>query len=66
MKGGLDEFVRVRREQGRSWRLVERDLYQATKGRADVSFETLRSWFPELARPAETAEPTGQTDGAVA
>lgn len=41
--GPLDEFVRSRREAGRSWRLVARDLYDATG--EDVTYETLRSWF---------------------
>lgn len=42
---GLDEFVTNRRTSGRSWRLIARDLLEATG--VDVTYETLRSWYPE-------------------
>lgn len=42
--GELADFVAVRRAVGRSWRLISRDLYEATK--VDVTYETLRRWFP--------------------
>lgn len=45
LDGQLEEFVRSRRAKGRSWRLISRDLYEATG--VDVSYETLRVWFPE-------------------
>lgn len=45
LEGQLEQFVRSRRAQGRSWRLISRDLYEATQ--VDVSYETLRTWFPE-------------------
>lgn len=44
--GALEEFVSSRRPQ-RSWRLLARDLYEATDGQIDVTYETLRSWFPD-------------------
>lgn len=48
-KGPLEEFVRSRRAQTpkRAWRLIERDLLDATDRQIDISFETLRSWFPD-------------------
>jgi hypothetical protein len=49
--GSLERFVRERRSQGRSWRLICRDLYEAVN--VDVTHETLRSWFPdEPTKPA--------------
>lgn len=47
LKGTLDEFVTSRRATGRSWRLIARDLREATDGQLDVTYETLRSWFPQ-------------------
>ncbi len=46
-KGPTREFVRSRREQRRAWRLIARDLYEVTG--EDVTYETLRSWFPDEA-----------------
>lgn len=43
----LEEFVRTRRAQNTSWRLIERDLLAATDGQVDVTYETLRSWYPD-------------------
>lgn len=45
MVDDLDEFVISRRRDGRSWRLIARDLYDATNGRIDVTLETVRSWY---------------------
>ena len=45
--GELENFVRSRRADARAWRLIERDLYEATSGQVDVTFETLRTWFPD-------------------
>ena len=44
--GPLETFVRTRRP-ARAWRLVARDLYEATDGEVDLTHETLRSWFPD-------------------
>ena len=54
-QGALEEFVRSRRSAGRSWRLIARDLLEATDGQADVTLESLRNWFPD---------PVGQTAAA--
>lgn len=52
--GPLETFVRSRRADGRAWRLIARDLYEATGQRIDVTYETLRSWYPdEAGDPAE-------------
>lgn len=51
--GPLEQFVRNKRAERRSWRLISRDLYEATDHHVDVTHETLRSWYPddvELAR----------------
>lgn len=47
LEDGLEAFVRERRAKGRSWRLISRDIWEATGGELDVTYETLRSWFPE-------------------
>lgn len=62
-KGGLEDFVQRRRADGRSWRVIARDLYLATEGQADVSNETLRGWFPEL---DETAPAASDSDAGTA
>ena len=43
----LGSFVAERRAEGRAWRFVARDLYEATGGEIDVTYETLRSWYPD-------------------
>lgn len=45
--GPVEHFVRSRRTEKRSWRLIARDLYDTTG--EDVTYETLRSWFPDEA-----------------
>lgn len=50
LNGKLEDFVRTRRADGRSWRLIARDIWQATD--VDVTYETLRGWFPD-----ESSEP---------
>lgn len=45
MDGNLDSFVAERRAAGRAWRLISRDIYEATK--VDVTNETLRRWYQE-------------------
>lgn len=52
-RGPLSSFVTLRRAQGRSWRLIARDLHTETQ--IDVTFETLRSWFPDADRQPEDA-----------
>lgn len=42
----LSEYVRERRARGAGWRPIADDLRQATG--VEVSWETLRSWYPEL------------------
>jgi hypothetical protein len=49
----VETFVRTRRAEGRSWRLISRDLYDATGQQLDVSDVTLISWFG--GREPETA-----------
>lgn len=50
--GPLGQFViarRVRPAPGRprrSWRLIARDLLEATGGEIDLTGESLRQWFP--------------------
>lgn len=46
-EGSLVEFVGSRRAEKRSWRLLARDLYEATDGQVDVTWETLRTWCPD-------------------
>lgn len=38
------DFIAERRTEGRAWRFVARDLYEATDGLVDVTHETLRQW----------------------
>lgn len=45
--GALKDLVLARRAEGVSWRLIARDVYDATG--VDVTHESLRSWFPEKA-----------------
>jgi hypothetical protein len=52
-EGPLEAFVRSRREGGRAWRLIARDLYEQTGHQVDLTYETLRSWFPD--EPTEAA-----------
>lgn len=50
LNGRLREFVLESRRNGKPWRDIANEL--RTLG-ADVSHETLRSWFPE---PEETSD----------
>lgn len=55
--GPLEAFVRTRRAKGRAWRLIARDLYEATGREIDVTYESLRAWFPDAATvPAPSGE----------
>ena len=38
------EWISQRRTDGRSWRLISRDLYEATNRQVDVTHESVRSW----------------------
>lgn len=49
--GTLAEFVASRRVEGRSWRLIARDLMEATG--IDVTHETIRGWFSDETSAAE-------------
>jgi hypothetical protein len=42
----LEAFVRERRPD-RSWRLIARDIYEATKGEIDVTPVTLSNWYAD-------------------
>lgn len=41
------EWIAGRRNDGRSWRLISRDLYEATNKQVDVTHEAIRSWAVE-------------------
>ena len=41
------EWITQRRSDGRSWRLISRDLYEATNRQVDVTHESIRSWVTE-------------------
>lgn len=41
------DFIAEKRASGRAWRFIARDLYDATDGQVDVTYETLRQWFGE-------------------
>lgn len=43
------DFIAERRTQGRAWRFIARDLYEATGGQVDVTYETLRGWHEDVA-----------------
>lgn len=49
------EFIDHRRQQGRAWRFIARDLYERTNGQVDVTYETLRQWHTENAESVKTA-----------
>jgi hypothetical protein len=41
----IEEFIAAKRTQGRSWRLIARDLFTLTDGQVDVTTQTLRMWM---------------------
>lgn len=51
--GGLEAFVESRRPT--SWQRIATEVYLATKGRVELSDETLRTWFPQFAGAPEDA-----------
>lgn len=44
---GLEAYVSAKRQAGRSWRRIAQDLWLDTEHKVDVTFETLRTWFPD-------------------
>ena len=45
----LAEYVAAKRSEGLGWRRLAAALDADTAGRVQVSYETLRSWFGEVA-----------------
>ena len=45
----VEDYIAERREAGRPWRFIARDLHEATNGQIDVTYETLRTWYGETA-----------------
>lgn len=54
--GQLEDFVRSSRTAGRPWRRIERDLWE--QHGIEVTYETLRRWFPDEPVIALEAAPT--------
>lgn len=48
----LDRFVRARREDGASWRLIAQELLAVSDGLIHVSHEWLRQNYPDPRRGA--------------
>lgn len=46
----VETFVSRKRSEGRSWRLIARDLFTLTDGQVDVTTQTLRMWSDAAAR----------------
>jgi hypothetical protein len=44
-QGGVRTFALDRRAAGKSWRVIARELHVATKGKVDVTDQTLANWF---------------------
>lgn len=40
----VKDYIRERRDLGRSWRLVARDLYDATNGQIDITYQAAKNW----------------------
>jgi hypothetical protein len=49
LKQDVRTFIAERRESGVAWRHIARDLYNATDGQVDVTYETLRNWHGGVA-----------------
>lgn len=45
----VETFVSRKRSEGRSWRLIARDIYTLTDGQVDVTTQTLRMWMAAAA-----------------
>ena len=50
LDGRLDDYVKERRDAGKAWRLISRDLL--TDIALDIHERTLWSWYPEISRHA--------------
>lgn len=50
----LADYVADRRRDGASWRRISLDLRDDTDGQVDITYETLRAWFPELVQAVES------------
>ena len=40
----VKDYIAERRALGRSWRLVARDLYDATNGQIDITYQAAKNW----------------------
>jgi len=40
----VKDYIQERRDAGRSWRLVARDLYEATNGQIDITYQAAKNW----------------------
>lgn len=48
----VQDWIHDRRRAGRSWRLIARDLYEATNGQIDITHQAARNWADEPDRAA--------------
>ena len=46
MAGDLESYIAKKRADGRSWRRISLDIYEATG--VEVTAETLRRWVPDI------------------
>jgi hypothetical protein len=46
LKQDVVDFIAERRPD-RSWRVIARDIYEATKGQVDVTPQTVINWYSE-------------------
>lgn len=60
----LASFVAERRP-GKSWRIIARELYEATDRKVDITSQTLRTWFGDghRGRNGAQASPPRQRAG---
>lgn len=63
---GLDAFVHQARAEGMSWRRLTLALRDRTDGRIDVTYETMRSWYPHLVGVDPEDVPVASSPGDVA
>jgi len=47
----VKHYIADRRAAGRSWRLIARDLYEATNGQIDITGEAARLWASDQDDP---------------
>lgn len=48
----VHDWILKRRSEGKSWRIVARDLYEVTNHRIDVTYETVRLWADDTEKAA--------------